>query len=58
MVQFGYCYYCGNSHSGQVITSTADIAISDIALPTTSAPSTEVHLGKFPYRIIHLFTYL
>ena len=38
-----------------VIASTADIAISDIASPTTSAPSTEVHLSEFPHRTIHSF---
>ena len=41
-----------------VIASTADIAISDIALPTTSAPSTEVYLSEFLYRIIYSFYYL
>ena len=41
-----------------VIASTANIAISDIALPTTSTLSTEVYLGKFLYRIIYLFYYL
>ena len=40
------------------IASTANIAISDITSPTTSAPSTEVHLGKFPHRTIHPFYHL
>ena len=37
---------------------TADIAISAIALPTTSAPSTEVYLSKFLHRTIYLFYHL